>query len=152
ETAAEYLDLARRLQAQSRIEEATSHAESALRADPSSREAKELIATLHDTLAAAAQIAITSPTPAGESAPSFIALAGTGGLRSQQFAIEQIIALAQKHQEAGDTEGAIAQYERAVGLGMERSDVFYSLGLLYQERGEHQRAVQALTRSAGDPE
>ena len=35
---------------------------------------------------------------------------------------------------------------------MERSDVFYSLGLLYQERGDHQRAAEALTRAASDPE
>jgi tetratricopeptide (TPR) repeat protein len=152
ETAAEYLELARRLQAQSRIEEATTHAEGALRIDPSNREAKELIAALHETLANAAQIAVTSPAPAAESAPAFISPGATGALRSQQFAIEQIIALAQKHQEAGDAEAAIAQYERAVSLGMVRSDVFYSLGLLYQERGEYQRAVEALTRAAGDPE
>jgi tetratricopeptide (TPR) repeat protein len=152
ETAAEYMDLARRFQSQSRIEEATTYAESALRADPSSREAKELIATLHDTLASAAQIAVTQPTPAIESAPAFIPPGATGALRSQQFAIEQIISLAQKHQEAGDAEGAITQYERAISLGMMRSDVFYSLGLLYQERGEHSRAVEALTRAAGDPE
>ena len=84
--------------------------------------------------------------------PQSLAPGMTGALRSQQFAIEQIITLAQKHQEAGDAEAAIEQYERAVKLGMERSDVFYSLGLLYQERGEHQRAVEALTRAAGDPE
>src|SRR5262249_53971528 len=48
--------------------------------------------------------------------------------------------------------GAIEQYERAVKLGMERSDVFYSLGLLYQERGDHRRAAEALTRAATDPE
>jgi tetratricopeptide (TPR) repeat protein len=151
EATAEYLELARRCQAQSRIEEATTHAERALRP-------KELIAMLHETLSAAAQIAVTgsgsgeqggmSPIPS----PQSLAPGMTGSLRSQQFAIEQIITLAQKHQEAGDAEGAIEQYERAVKLGMERSDVFYSLGLLYQERGEHQRAAEALARAAGDPE
>jgi tetratricopeptide (TPR) repeat protein len=155
ETAAEYMTLSRRFQAQSRIEEATTYAETALRFDPASREAKELIATLHETLASAAQIAVTSaPPPSGgeSAAPSFAPPGATGALRSQQFAIEQIIALAQKHQEAGDSEGAIGQYERALGLGMERSDVFYSLGLLYQERGDHQRATSVLTRAAVDPE
>ena len=154
EATAEYIELARRCQSQSRIEEATTYAERALRIDPSSREAKELIATLHETLSNAAQIAVTSPAPAGESASAFYPSRGahTGALRSQQFAIEQIIALAQKHQEAGDAEAAIEQYERAVKLGMERSDVFYSLGLLYQERGDHQRAAEALTRAASDPE
>ena len=160
EATAEYLELARRRQAQSRIEEATTYAERALRIDPNSREAKELIATLHETLSNAAQIAVTgsgrrirdqgaaaSPIPAPVASPGM-----TGALRSQQFAIEQIITLAQKHQEAGDAEAAIEQYERAVKLGMERSDVFYSLGLLYQERGDHQRAAEALTRAASDPE
>ncbi len=162
EATAEYLELARRRQSQSRIEEATTYAERALRIDPSSREAKELIATLHETLSNAAQIAVTgsgigdpglgigsmSPVPS----PQSLAPGSTGALRSQQFAIEQIITLAQKHQEAGDAEAAIEQYERAVKLGMERSDVFYSLGLLYQERGDHQRAAEALTRAASDPE
>jgi tetratricopeptide (TPR) repeat protein len=152
DTAAEYLELARRFQAQSRIEEATTFAEAALKFDPNSREAKELIGMLHETLSSAAQIAATNPSPRADSAPAFAPPGATGALRSQQFAIEQIIALAQKHQEAGDSEGAIGQYERALNLGMERSDVFYSLGLLYQERGDHQRATQVLTRAAIDPE
>jgi tetratricopeptide (TPR) repeat protein len=153
EATAEYMELARRCQSQSRIEEATTYAERALRIDPSSREAKELIATLHASLSNAAQIAVSTPAPVGESASAFIpAGAATGALRSQQFAVEQIITLAQKHQEAGDAEAAIEQYERAIKLGMQRSDVFYSLGLLYQERGDHQRAAEALTRAASDPE
>jgi tetratricopeptide (TPR) repeat protein len=162
EATAEYLELARRRQAQSRIEEATTYAERALRLDPSSREAKELIATLHETLSNAAQIAVTSAGSADQGlgtaatspvlSPQSLAPGMTGALRSQQFAIEQMITLAQKHQEAGEAEAAIEQYERAIGLGAERSDAFYSLGLLYQERGEHQRAATALTRAASDPE
>src|SRR5215213_9001459 len=162
EATAEYLELARRRQAQSRIEEATTYAERALRLEPSSREAKELISTLHETLSNAAQIAVTgsgigdqglgtgnmSPIPS----PQSLAPGMTGALRSQQFAIEQMITLAQKHQEAGEAAAAIEQYERAIALGAERSDAFYSLGLLYQERGEHQRAATALTRAASDPE
>jgi tetratricopeptide (TPR) repeat protein len=152
DAAAEYLELARRFQAQSRIEDATTHAETALRLDPNSRDAKELIGGLHETLASAAQVAVTGSTPASTAGGPIIPSGATGALRSQQFAIEQIITLAQKHQEAGDTEGAIAQYERAISLGMERSDVFYSLGLLYQERGEHKRAVEMLVRASSDPE
>jgi tetratricopeptide (TPR) repeat protein len=152
EAAAEYLDLARRHQAQGRLDDANTAAEAALRLEPQSREAKELIAALHEALANAAQEAVSAaPTP-GESALPLSSGGMTGSLRAQQFAIEKIIALAQEHQEAGDAEGAIAQYERAVSLGMERSDVFYSLGLLYQERGDHQRAVEVLTRAATDPE
>lgn len=154
EAAAEYMALAQNFQLQGRIEEATTHAETALRLDPSSREAKEQIAALHESLASAAQIAVTSAPPDAEStpAPSFAPPGATGALRSQQFAIEQIVTLAQKHQEAGDSDGAIAQYERALGMGVERSDVFYSLGLLYQERGDHARAADVLARSTRDPE
>jgi tetratricopeptide (TPR) repeat protein len=151
EAAAEYLELARRRQQVGQLEQATQDAETALRLDPNSREAKELIGALHEALASAVQSSVTAPTEDGDTVAA--ALPGmTGGLRSQQFAIEQIITLAQKHQEAGDSEGAIEQYERAVKLGMERSDVFYSLGLLYQERGDHQRAVEMLVRAAGDPD
>jgi tetratricopeptide (TPR) repeat protein len=151
EAAAEYMELARRRQQVGQLEQATQDAETALRLDPNSREAKELIGTLHEALASAVQSSVTAPTEGGDTIPA--ALPGmTGGLRSQQFAIEQIITLAQKHQEAGDAEGAIEQYERAVKLGMQRSDVFYSLGLLYQERGDHQRAVEMLVRAAGDPD
>jgi tetratricopeptide (TPR) repeat protein len=151
EAAAEHLELARRYQGAGQIEQANQEAESALRLDPNSREAKELLATLHEALANAAQAAVTGPP--GEAGPIPISTTGmTGGLRSQQFALEKIIALAQEHQEAGDAEGAIEQYERALKLGMERSDVFYSLGLLYQERGDHQRAVALLARAAGEPD
>lgn len=152
EAAAEYLELARRRQSQGRLDEANADAETALRLDPNNREAKELIGTLHGALASAAQAAVTEPAPTGESPVPLAGAGMTGGLRSQQFAIEKIIALAQEHQEAGDSAGAIAQYERAIKLGMERADVFYSLGLLYQERGEHQRAAEVLLRAAGDPE
>lgn len=152
EAASEYVGLARRRQSQGRIEEATTLAETAVRLDPTSREAKELISALHEALASAAQATITGNMPIPEAAAGVPALAGTGSLRSQQFAIEQIIALAQKHQEAGDAEGAIAQYERAVKMGMERSDIFYSLGLLYQERSQHQLAIDAFLHSATDPE
>jgi tetratricopeptide (TPR) repeat protein len=151
EAATEYLELARRRQSDGRLDEATQDAETALRLDANSREAKELIAVLHDALSNAVQSSI-SGAPAGTDAIPISTTGMTGGLRSQQFAIEKIIALAQEHQEAGDSEGAIEQYERAIKLGLERSDVFYSLGLLYQERGDHQRAVEMLARAAGDPD
>ncbi|MFO7168242.1 MAG: tetratricopeptide repeat protein, partial [Chloroflexota bacterium] len=43
-------------------------------------------------------------------------------------------------------------YERAISMGCERSDVFYSLGLIYQERGDHERAVEVLARAVSDDE
>ncbi|NTW98195.1 MAG: tetratricopeptide repeat protein, partial [Oscillochloris sp.] len=76
----------------------------------------------------------------------------TGALRSQQFQVEKLIEQAIKRQEAGDSDGAAAFYEQAVEAGMERADVFYSLGLIYQERGDHKGAVGLLNRAASDPE
>lgn len=149
EAAAHNMELARRLQAEGKTAEATTHAEAALRLDPASRDAKELIAVLHGALAEQAHEAVSS----GSETPLPIATGGmTGALRAQQFALEKIIAQAQERQQQGDAEGAIELYERAVQLGFERSDMFYSLGLLYQENGDHARAVANLQRAAGDPE
>ncbi|HWQ12871.1 MAG TPA: tetratricopeptide repeat protein [Roseiflexaceae bacterium] len=150
EAAAEYLELARRRQG-SQLEEATGFAETALRLDPSSREAKELIAALHGALAAQVSVDAPLPAPAPAAAPP-TSFGASGALRSQQFAIDRIVAQAQERQEAGDIAAALEGYERAISMGCERPDVFYSLGLLYQERGEHQKAVQVLPRAAIDEE
>ncbi len=149
EAAAEYLELARRRQNEGRIEQAVQDAETALRLDPNSREAKELIGGLHEALSNAVQASVTVASESMDNTP-IPGMTMTGGLRSQQFAIEKIVSMAQERQEAGDADGAIEQYERAIKLGMERSDVFYSLGLLYQERSDHQNAVEMLARAAGD--
>jgi len=152
EAATQYLELARRNQTQGKLEQATDLAETALRCDPGNREAKELIAALHGALASAVQSAFSAaPAQPAPDAPPVV-LGGTGGLRGAQIAIDRIIALAHEHQEAGDAAGAIEQYERALKLGTNRSDVFYSLGLLYQERGDHQRAVDLLQSAADDAE
>ncbi|MDW8147774.1 MAG: tetratricopeptide repeat protein [Roseiflexaceae bacterium] len=150
EAAAHYLELARRFQARGQLEQATELAETALRCEPDNREAKELIAALHNALAHTVQSAIETATTAVD----FTQLPGigAGSLRGAHIAIDRIVALAHERQEAGDIDGAIEQYERALKLGTDRSDVFYSLGLLYQERGNYQRAIELLHSAAGDPE
>ncbi len=150
EAAAQYLDLARRAQAHGHLEQAVDLAETALRYEPDNREAKELIAALHDALATTLQSAIEAMPAAAEALP--LPIAGTSNLRGVQIAVERIVALAHERQEAGDIDGAIEQYERALKLGTDRSDVFYSLGLLYQERGDYQRAIELLKSAAGDQE
>ncbi|MGB9753865.1 tetratricopeptide repeat protein [Roseiflexus castenholzii] len=150
EAATHYLELARRAQARGSLEQAAELAEMALRCVPDNREAKELIAALHDALAQTVQSAIEATATAADA--TVLPIIGTGGLRGAHLAIERIIALAHERQEAGDIDGAIEQYERALKLGTDRSDVFYSLGLLYQERGDYQRAVELLQGAAGDPE
>jgi tetratricopeptide (TPR) repeat protein len=76
----------------------------------------------------------------------------TSGLRTQQVAVDKVIQQANDLQANGDIDGAIQYYERAVEAGTERSDVFYTLGLIYQERGEHQKAVDKLVRAVHDQE
>lgn len=148
---AEYMQLASNLQAQGKLDAANGYAEQALRLDPSHREAKEFIGSLHAAMAEAADAAVTHSSDEPMAMP--LPTAGmTGALRSQQFALEKIVALAQEAQEAGDMDTAVAQYERAVQGGFDRTDVFYSLGLLYQERGDQRRAADMLQRAAHDPE
>ncbi len=147
--AEEHLELARRARAQDRLRVATERAEAALRLDANSRDARELLGELHNALAEAA----LNDQSGGEAALPAAALRGmTGSLRSTPAAVDKVIAEAQRLQEAGDSEAAITQYERAVNLGVDRSDVFYSLGLLYQERGDHAQAVKTLQRATGDSE
>jgi tetratricopeptide (TPR) repeat protein len=158
DAAGHYLELARRRQGRD-LEQASALAEHALELDPASREAKELIAALHGALADVAQARIdathgASGVPAAASSPSGMpsAFGATGGLRGHQFAVDKVVAQAQERQEAGDMAGAMEGYERAVGMGCERSDVFYSLGLLYQEAERHEDATRVLARAAQDEE
>ncbi len=146
EAAATYIELARR---QKSPEEGLDYAETALRLDPSSRESKELITGFSERLASAA----IAPTPAPDDhIPAPAIFGATGGLRGQQLAGDRLVTLAQERQEAGDIDGAIQQYERAISMGTEKSEAYYSLGLLYQDRGDHERAVQLLPRAAADEE
>lgn len=146
EASAAYLELARR---EKNTEQGLEYAESALRLDPSSREAKELISSLSERLASAAGALAATPE---EHAPAAALFGATGGLRGQQLAGDKLVTLAQERQEAGDIDGAIQQYERAISMGTEKSEAYYSLGLLYQDRADHERAVQLLPRAAEDEE
>lgn len=151
DAANEYLYLARRFQERGMLDEAAMNAERALQLVPDSREARDILDVLREAMSAAAQAPSAGARIASGSLPSS-RIGGTGYLRSQQFTLEKMIALAIEKQEAGDANGAIEQYEQAIGAGMERSDVYYSLGLLYQERGDHRDAVQMLNRAVIDPE
>lgn len=153
QAAEHYMELARRCQQQS-PEQAINYAETALRLNPNIREAKELISAAHSTLASAAQATVEqvfSPGAAASPEPARV-FGGTGGLRGQQLAIDRLVQLAEEHRNANDSAGAIEQYERALKLGAERSDIFFNLGFLYQERSDHSNAVEMLSRATGDAE
>ncbi|PDW04966.1 tetratricopeptide repeat protein [Candidatus Viridilinea mediisalina] len=155
EAAGEHLVLAQRQLQARQLDQAAEAAEVALRLDPNSREAKDLIVTIREAMARAAgfgeqpseaQAAAAAPEPR-------VNLSGmTGALRSQQFALEKFVEQAQKAQEAGDVEEAAKLYEQAVEGGLERADVLYSLGLIYQERGDLRQAASVLNRATSDPE
>jgi tetratricopeptide (TPR) repeat protein len=152
--AAEHLLLARQALDAGSLDQAAQAAEMTLRLDPASREAKDFIVGVRDTMARAAGLESSAPAQGSVATTDPRANLGpmTGALRSQQFQIEKLVEQAQKAQEAGDVDGAARLYEQAVEAGLERADVFYSLGLIYQERGDHKGAVALLTRAAGDPE
>ncbi len=73
---------------------------------------------------------------------------GTGALRDPQLMIEKTLAQAIAEREAGNHTGALRLYERAVEQGADRPEVFFSIGMLYQERGEHRVAIDYLRRAA----
>ena len=153
EAAREHLTLARQSFTDHHLDQAAASAEAALRLDPDSREAKDLIVTLRDAMAREAGLE-SARGPAAPSVPE--ARPGqrgvTGALRSQQFQVEKLVEQGQKAQEAGDIDGAAALYEQALEAGLQRADVLYSLGLIYQERGDHRAAVDVLARAASDAE
>lgn len=151
DAATEYLTLARSYRDRAMLDDAAVCAEAALRLDPNSRETKELMSALHEAMARAAGVA--SPREGSEDTGGMpFDTMHTGGLRSQKFALEKIVAQAVELQQAGDLEGAMREYKRAIESGLDRADVLYSLGLLYQEQEDHQSAVDVLTRASRDTE
>lgn len=154
EAITEHLTLARRYRDKNLFDDAATSTEVALRLDPNNREAKELLSSLHESMAkAAGMVSETSSDDRGSAAPSSgFASSGGSGLRSQQFTLDKIVANAIELQQQGDDEGALKEYERAIEAGVERADVLYSVGLIYQEQGNTDKAIQMLSKAANDPE
>jgi tetratricopeptide (TPR) repeat protein len=147
EAAAEYLTLARQYRDRGMLEEAATNAEASRRLDPNNREVKEILSYLHNAMAKAAGAAKDHGEGDAESQQLH-----TGNLRGQKLSIDKMVAQAVELQQEGDIEGAIQKYEQALESGLSRADVLYSLGLLYQERGDNEAAVKVLTKSARDSE
>jgi tetratricopeptide (TPR) repeat protein len=153
DAAAEYLNLARRYHEQGRLDDAAERAEEAARLDPDSREAKEVIIAIRDEMANAAGLDTPETRAGGDGTSGFgSGRSMTSSLRSQDFTLEKMASMAMEKQEAGDIDGAIEGYEQVIQQGLERADILYSLGLLYQEKGKHESAVKLLSRATNDPE
>jgi tetratricopeptide (TPR) repeat protein len=66
--------------------------------------------------------------------------------------IGQLVLQATAYQQAGDGPAALRLFKQAIDYGCDRSDVFYSLGVLYQEQGAHERAIAMLRKAAANDE
>ena len=64
--------------------------------------------------------------------------------------LDHLIAKAEAALEQGETDAAIQQYEQVLRLGVDRADIYYSLGNLYVQQGQPSRAVEYLERAARD--
>jgi tetratricopeptide (TPR) repeat protein len=116
----------------------------ALSLDSANRIAQALKAELEMSRPAAAA-PVAPPEPAFAPEPQSIAEPWhTGTLRDPQLLLDQMIGQAAAEREAGNHIAAISLYERAIQQGCQRPDVFYSVGMLHQERGDHVRAIEAL--------
>lgn len=76
----------------------------------------------------------------------------TGNLRDPQLLLEQLIGQAVTEREAGNLAAALTLYERAIQQGSQRPDVFYSVGMLHQERGDHASAIEMLRKVSDSDE
>ncbi|MEF3272936.1 MAG: tetratricopeptide repeat protein [Chloroflexus sp.] len=145
EAADTHIELAQRLIAQSDPAAALKEVEWALRLVPNHRVGRELANRLREQLG-------SQPITPLRGTSSLRPTHPTSALRGTSAQAEQLVTEAIACQQAGDEERAIALYEQALQAGLERADVLYSLGLLYQARGDLKAAVGVLTRAAGDPE
>ncbi len=152
EAAKQHMILAAAYQQQGDLDTAAHHADETLRLDPENRTAKELLVALRSSMAEAAGYSLPETTTDHATATGSGFGANLAGIRSNQFVLERMVSEAASKQEAGDIEGAIEGYEEVIAAGLERADVLYSLGLIYQEQGSHARATPLLTKAADDPD
>ena len=78
-------------------------------------------------------------------------LEGAGPLRTREQ-IERAAAQAIEHQNAGRLEEAAALYARVVEVVTDRADMFYSLGLIYDELDRPNDALKALEQASHNDE
>lgn len=150
--------LGRYYQSQGRTKDAVSAVNEALVLQPGLPEAE----TLRETLSGPA-LEAPLPVPAPNGAmPNGASLAPTTSssppaamvatISASQYTVNNLIAAAEESLGRGDTGLALRNYEMAVEAGADRSDVYYSLGNLYAEAGQIDRATDYLRRSTADTE
>jgi tetratricopeptide (TPR) repeat protein len=118
----------------------------ALSLDSANRTAQALKAELSQSAQQSA------PAPAYEPPPAEPFRGGTGGLHTPHATFDQLLAQAAAQREAGNISGAVRLYERALEQGIDNADLFYNLGMLYQEQGQHRPAIDLLRKVTGNDE
>lgn len=156
DASAECLAAARIRQHEGHFPEAIESLERALLYDAANEDAASLLGVLRGT--AAPGEAETSPSDvlARESqerlARSVMAdQAAAPAADRDQVRVEALIGQALTAQARGEAAQAIDAYQQVLAAGVHRDEVEYNLGLLYQQSGRYEEAVQHLSRTAGVP-
>jgi tetratricopeptide (TPR) repeat protein len=71
---------------------------------------------------------------------------------ARQQRVETLIGQALELQSRGDVNAALSAYEQVVAAGVRRPEVEYNLGLLYQQAGRYEEAIEHLTLTAKLPD
>jgi tetratricopeptide (TPR) repeat protein len=157
EASAESLTVARIHQQASRFPEAIESLERALLYDATNAEAASLLGALRGTTSPGVADDSPSEVLARESqerlARSVMAEQPAGPAADpDQRRVEALIGQALNYQARGEIGQAIAAYQQVLAAGVSRSEVEYNLGVLYQQSGRYNEAIQHLGRTAELPD
>lgn len=157
EASVESLAAARIRQKAGQFPEAIDSLERALLYDASNAEAASLLGKLRGTGAPGATEASPSDILARESQERLAQAVMSDqpaepAADSGQRHVEALIGQALTHQARGETDEAIAAYQQVLAAGVNRSEVEYNLGLLYQQSGRYAEAIEHLSLTAKLPD
>ncbi len=119
-------------------------AERAISLNPDHIEAKQLLASLKSNTRTYTDYLVELPPLEDVTEPSLLEPVPPAST------LDHLIAEAEAALERGETDAAIYQYEQVLTLGVERADIYYSLGNLYVQQGQPSRAVEYLERASHD--
>jgi tetratricopeptide (TPR) repeat protein len=166
EAVKEYLLMADIYERRGQIEKAVQQCREALSLAPNNPEARDKLMALRagGELPEAAPVALPageeeekgSPVhSAGQLALTELAALifedGAGRAPGRKEVIDALVGQAIDFQTRGNVDQAIASYRKLLEAGMERPPILFSLGLLCQEKGLLDEAIQLLERALSDP-
>jgi tetratricopeptide (TPR) repeat protein len=146
------LDLGRYYQSQGKLKDGLSCANEALILMPDWPEAENLKDELSQAVAPVALDELTPGPEAVQEASDEADDEAAQAAAAREATIQQLITFAEEALARGDTGPALRNFEMAVETGSDRADIFYSIGKLYADQGQTDRAVNYLRRSTSDPD